>query len=38
MGNNIYIHNEAKKGFKNWTKAGLEFLAKNHKDYQLWKQ
>lgn len=23
---NIYIQNEAKKGFKNWTKQGLEFL------------
>ena len=23
---NIYIQNEAKKGFKGWTKEGLEFL------------
>ena len=23
---NIYIQNEAKKGFKDWTKQGLEFL------------
>ena len=23
---NIYIQNEAKKGFKGWTKDGLEFL------------
>ncbi len=23
---NIYIQNEAKKGFKSWTKEGLEFL------------
>ena len=23
---NIYIQNEAKKNFKNWTKQGLEFL------------
>ena len=26
MSNNTYIQNEAKKGFKDWTKAGLEFL------------
>jgi len=26
MNNNIYIQNEAKKGFKGWTKEGLEFL------------
>ena len=24
--NNIYIQREAKKGFRNWTKQGLEFL------------
>ena len=23
---NIYIQNEVKKGFKGWTKEGLEFL------------
>ena len=23
---NIYIQNEAKKNFKDWTKQGLEFL------------
>ncbi len=23
---NIYIQNEAKNNFKNWTKQGLEFL------------
>lgn len=23
---NIYIQNEAKKGFKDWTKQGLAFL------------
>ena len=23
---NIYIQNEARKGFKNWTKQGLDFL------------
>ena len=23
---NVYIQNEAKKGFKDWTKQGLEFL------------
>ena len=23
---NIYIQNEAKKGFKDWTREGLEFL------------
>ena len=23
---NIYIQNEAKKGFKGWTKEGLDFL------------
>ena len=23
---NIYIQNEARKGFKGWTKEGLEFL------------
>lgn len=23
---NVYIQNEAKKSFKNWTKQGLEFL------------
>lgn len=26
MKNNIYIKNEAKIGFKNWTKEGLGFL------------
>ena len=26
---NIYIQNETKKGFKNWTKQGLEFLLHN---------
>jgi hypothetical protein len=30
---NIYIKNEAKKGFRNWTKQGLEYLQKlNIKD------
>jgi hypothetical protein len=23
---NVYIQNEARKGFKDWTKQGLEFL------------
>jgi len=23
---NVYIQNEAKKGFKDWTNQGLEFL------------
>lgn len=23
---NIYIQNEARKGFKDWTKQGLDFL------------
>ena len=26
---NIYIQNEAKKNFDNWTKEGLEFLLQN---------
>ncbi len=26
---NIYIENEAKKGFENWTKEGWEFLLQN---------
>jgi len=29
---NIYIKNEAKNGFKNWTKEGLEFLSKDNQD------
>jgi hypothetical protein len=30
---NIYIKNEAKKGFMNWTKQGLKYLQKlNIKD------
>ena len=30
MSNNTYIQNEAKKGFKDWTKAGLEFLLQRY--------
>ena len=30
---NIYIRNEAKKSFKEWTKEGLSFLLQ-HKDYK----
>ena len=26
LNNNIYLQNEAKNGFKNWTKEGLDFL------------
>ena len=29
---NAYIDSEAKKGFKNWTKEGLEFLSKDNQD------
>jgi len=29
MNNNIYIENEAKNGFKGWTKEGLGFLLQN---------
>jgi len=31
--NNIYIQNEAKNGFKGWTKEGLEFLL-HHERYK----
>lgn len=24
--NNLYIHRESRKGFRGWTKQGLEFL------------
>jgi hypothetical protein len=24
--NNLYIHQESRKGFRGWTKQGLEFL------------
>ena len=30
---NIYIQNESKKCFKEWTKEGLSFLLQ-HKDYK----
>jgi len=33
MSNNIYIQNEAKKGFKGWTKEGIGFLLE-HDDYK----
>ena len=29
MSNNIYIQNEAKNGFKGWTRKGLGFLLQN---------
>jgi len=29
MNNNIYLQNEAKQGFKGWTKEGLDFLLHN---------
>jgi len=29
---NSYIQNEAKNGFKGWTKEGLEFLSKDNQD------
>ena len=29
MSKNIYLQNEAKNGFKGWTKEGLEFLLHN---------
>ncbi len=33
---NIYIQNEVKKGFKDWTKEGLEFfLSLMNKDKRL---
>ena len=27
----IYIQNEAKRGFKDWTKSALEFTLRNYK-------
>jgi len=33
MSNNIYIQNEAKNGFKGWTRKGLGFLLQNE-DYK----
>ena len=27
----FYIQNEAKKGFRHWTKSALEFTLKNYK-------
>jgi len=31
MNDNIYLQNEAKKGFKNWTVEGWDFLLHNEK-------
>jgi len=33
MSSNTYIQNEAKKGFKGWTREGIGFLLQ-HKDYK----
>ncbi len=31
---NVYIQNEAKKNFKDWTKQGLEFLLSLTSEYR----